>query len=360
MKEIAKRSLGLLMVVSILMMSLELPALAVCDHQWSNWETEIYATCGEAGEKSRYCTLCFQEEYQLIPATGKHVWSDWEIETWATCIESGEKSRYCMECGKCEYKTIPATGKHVWTSWTTETAATCIESGMKSRFCKECYKDEYQKIPATGKHDWGRWETIKKPTYYKEGKKVRYCNECDKRQVKAIPKKTLSKAEKKVVSTATDLLKHAKKYDVKKMKGLFVSPPKDFFFEKKVKLAKYCKKYNQKKLSSKIRSVSIKQDDATVKLDVTYPDAYYPFGYSYYDLVQYIVQHPKCSEKTMFKQYMKSLSRYTKAFGVGKETKTITFKLKKTKKGWRIAKSSDDINNAVNCNYQKAYTDCFD
>lgn len=316
MKNKAKRSLGLLIVL-ILIVSLKLPSRAVCEHQWTEWVTETEATCTEPGEKSRYCTKCFQDEYQTIPATGKHVWSNWTVETEATCVEPGEKSRYCRECDK----------------------------------------DEYQKIPATGKHDWGRWETIKKPTYYKEGKKDRYCHECDKKQVKAIPKKVLSKTEKKAVSAATDLLKHAKKYDVKKMKKQFVSPPKNVFFEKKVKLAKYCKKYNQKKLSSKIRSVSIKQKDATVKLDVTYPDAYYPFGYSYYDLVYYLIEHPKCSEKTMFKQYMKYLSKYTKRFGVGKETKTITFKIKKTKKGWRIAKASDDIKNAINCNHEAAYSD---
>ena len=320
MQNIAKRTLGLFMLILILLMSLDLPAYAVCNHQWSNWEIDSYPTCGEAGEKIRYCMECDAEEYQMIPATGKHV----------------------------------------WTKWVTDYEATCIETGSKSRFCRECFKDEYQKIPATGKHDWESWETIKNPTYYKEGRKNRYCNECGKKQTKAIPKKTLSKEEKKAVSVATDLLKYAKKYDVKKMKKQFASPPKKLFFEEKVKLAKYCKKYNQKKLSSKIHSVSINQKEATVKLDVTYPDAYYPFGYAYYDLVLYIIDHPKCSEKTMFKVYMKSLSRYTKVFGVGKETNTITFKLKKTKKGWRIAKSSYDIKNALNCNYQKAYSDFFD
>lgn len=357
MKSKAKRSLSLLMLTLTLIMSLELPAFAACNHQWTAWEIEMEETCGEPGRKIRYCTECYQDEYQNIPATGRHVWSDWEVETDATCIEAGEKSRECEECGKCEYKTIPATGKHVWTNWITETAASCIEAGTKSRFCMECFKDNYQIIPATGKHDWGSWETLKKPTYYKEGKEVRYCYECDKKQTKAIPKNELSKTEKKAVSAATDLLKYAKKYDVKNMKKQFVSPPKDLFFEKKVALAKYCKKYNQKTLSSKVRSVSINQKDATVKLDVTYPDAYYPFGYSYYDLVNYIIQHPKCSEKTMFKKYMKYLSRYTKIFGVGKETKTITFKLKKTKKGWKITKSSDDIKNAINCNHEEAYSD---
>lgn len=317
MKIKAKRSLSLLMLTLTLMMSLELPAFAACNHQWSDWEIETEATCVEPGEKTRYCEICFEEERKAISATGKHAWDDWWVDIEPTCTKSGKKSRYCYEC----------------------------------------FEEQVKKIPATGKHDWGSWETVNKPTYYKSGKKVRYCDECGKKQVKAIPKKVLSKTEKKAATTATDLLKYAKKYNVKKMKKQFISPPKNVFFEKKVALAKYCKKYNQKKLSYKIRSVSIDQKDATVKLDVTYPDAYYPFGYSYYDLVYYLIEHPKCSDKAMFKQYMKYLSKYTKRFGVGNETKTITFKLKKTKKGWKITKSSDAIKNAINCNHEEAYSD---
>lgn len=43
-------------------------------HQWGDWTVTKAATCTEPGEKTRTCTLCNEEETQVIPANGAHSW----------------------------------------------------------------------------------------------------------------------------------------------------------------------------------------------------------------------------------------------------------------------------------------------
>ena len=101
----------LLCFVALLPFSLHVKAEHT--HTWSDWEVTCPATCNYEGVKVRYCTECYEEDAEDIPATGKHNWSKWHIED-AGCFTSGSKTRYCEYCDKEETIEIPAYGLQVF------------------------------------------------------------------------------------------------------------------------------------------------------------------------------------------------------------------------------------------------------
>ncbi len=122
-----------------------IPALG---HTWGEWEVTTSATCVEAGERTRTCSVCGAQENEAIPALG-HTWGEWEVTTPATCTEAGEKTRTCSVCGAQENEAIPALG-HTWGEWEVTTFATCVEAGEKTRTCSDCLIQESELIPALG------------------------------------------------------------------------------------------------------------------------------------------------------------------------------------------------------------------
>lgn len=58
----------LLCLVALLPFSLHVKAEHA--HTWSNWEVTCPATCNYEGVKIRYCTECYEEDAEDIPATG--------------------------------------------------------------------------------------------------------------------------------------------------------------------------------------------------------------------------------------------------------------------------------------------------
>lgn len=60
-----------LSVVLMLVMVLSLAACGSkkCKHEFGDWRTVKKATCFETGEKTRKCTLCGEEETEVIPKT---------------------------------------------------------------------------------------------------------------------------------------------------------------------------------------------------------------------------------------------------------------------------------------------------
>ena len=53
--------------------------IGVGDHTWSEWEVKTEATCGKKGLRSHICTVCGEEEEEIIPATGSHNFGDDDI-----------------------------------------------------------------------------------------------------------------------------------------------------------------------------------------------------------------------------------------------------------------------------------------
>ena len=93
--------------------------LRVIDHTAGETivENEVPATCTTEGsrEKAAFCTMCGMEmrrEVITLPALG-HNWSQWEEAAPASCTEAGQQTRSCTLCQEIETHEIPANG-HLW------------------------------------------------------------------------------------------------------------------------------------------------------------------------------------------------------------------------------------------------------
>ena len=107
------------------------------------------ATCTENGWKEvGVCEVCgehysYPTEENAIPATG-HTWSeDYVVDKAATCTEAGEKSKHCTVCdAKEDVQEIPALGHN----WKRATAATVFKPEVQTRKCSACNKSETRNV----------------------------------------------------------------------------------------------------------------------------------------------------------------------------------------------------------------------
>ena len=76
------------------------------EHEWSDWDISIDASCGKDGTESRDCYSCGTIQTKKIPATGVHNWAEWEITKKATIKQTGQKKRTCYDCGKKQTTSI--------------------------------------------------------------------------------------------------------------------------------------------------------------------------------------------------------------------------------------------------------------
>ena len=120
------------------------------------------ATCTEAGYTAyKKCSRCGEknEEYQVIPATGKHTF-EWVTDEEPTCTEAGQKHEECSVCSakRSEGTEIPATGLHTVVTDKGK-AATCTKAGLTAgKHCSVCGQvlKKQKKVSAKG-HLYQSW-----------------------------------------------------------------------------------------------------------------------------------------------------------------------------------------------------------
>ena len=78
-------------------------------------------TCGESGLKKYTCTICGEEEEEIIDATGDHKWGAWTTTKEATCGD-GEKVQECTVCHEKDKQIIAGSGLHTMSD---EVCTTC-------------------------------------------------------------------------------------------------------------------------------------------------------------------------------------------------------------------------------------------
>ena len=113
------------------------------------------ATCTEDGwQEVGVCDVCgdhysYPTDENKLPATG-HTWSeDYVVDKEATCTEAGEKSKHCTICdAKEDVQEIPALG-HDFVSKVTK-KATCTADGTLTYTCSRCNETKTETIKATG------------------------------------------------------------------------------------------------------------------------------------------------------------------------------------------------------------------
>lgn len=156
------------------------------------------ATCTEDGWKEvGVCEVCgehysYPTDENKLPATG-HTWSeDYVVDKEATCTEAGEKSKHCTVCdAKEDVQEIPALG-HDFVSKVTK-KATCTADGTLTYTCSRCNETKTETIKATG-HKWSDWKRTTAATVFKPEVQTRKCSACNKSETRNIGKKLAPKA----------------------------------------------------------------------------------------------------------------------------------------------------------------------
>ncbi len=188
------------------------PALG---HTLGAWKITKEATCTEAGEIVRACTVCgVTVDTIALPAKG-HIAGDWTITKQATCTEAGERVKHCTGCDTVvEFETIPVAA-HTVGDWVTNLPATCTETGFKTKSCTACGAvTEVQILDAKGHtpgaeatctqaqtctvcgeilnpakgHTESDWTVTKQPTCTETGVQIKTCTVCGETlQTESIP-----------------------------------------------------------------------------------------------------------------------------------------------------------------------------
>ena len=163
-------------------------------HFYGEWSVTKEATCTEAGEEHRVCSVCGHEETRTIKAHG-HFWEEeWTIDVEATCKNDGSKSHHCSVCGEKNDVTVIPVTNHIAAAAVkeNEVAATCTTCGLYDlvTYCEDCGEElsrEHVETEATG-HTYGEWSVTKEATCTEAGEEHRVCSVCGHEETREISK----------------------------------------------------------------------------------------------------------------------------------------------------------------------------
>ena len=186
-----KKLFCMILVFSMIIPTLVIPAAESCQHEWSEWDTTTEPTCSDTGERSRWCYLCYESQTKTIPATGDHLWDDWYTVKKPTIHKTGLKQRECLECYKRQSKKTAKLKPYV--KFTKKTVKVSKTYKLKIKYAKgdsvKKWKSSNKKIATVskkGKVKAKRKGTAKITVTMKSGKKAT----C---RIKVSPKKKSSK-----------------------------------------------------------------------------------------------------------------------------------------------------------------------
>lgn len=180
----------------------EIPALG---HSFGDWEIVSKATCENAGELKRVCSVCGAEETKKDPATG-HDYMSSIVK--ATCTKGGYTQHVCSRCGDSYKDSFTLPVEHSYVSQVTK-SATCMAEGVKTYICTNCgdtYTEIIKMLPHTVVIDAAQSASCTK-TGLTEGKHCSVCGTVIETQ-KTIPKKAHTY---KVVTTPATTVKNGSK-----------------------------------------------------------------------------------------------------------------------------------------------------
>ena len=153
-------------------------------HSFGEWTVSKEATCTEAGEETRTCSVCGATETQAIPAKGHTASEKWVTTKKATCTEKGTQVQKCTVCGVVVNTRETKALGHNWETITKE--PTCTEAGEEYKKCTRCGEIKDKKTLEALGHDWIKaentdadgWKTTVQPTTTSKGKQERTCKRC--------------------------------------------------------------------------------------------------------------------------------------------------------------------------------------
>lgn len=124
-------------------------------HSWSEWRTNIAATCTSEGSLYRVCNTHLEAPHHeekttpRLSSKGVHSYS-FQGGVSATCTTDGDETYVCSTCGDVNRVFTPPLG-HVWGEWIVEYEATETEDGRQKHVCdRDASHAEYLTVHATG------------------------------------------------------------------------------------------------------------------------------------------------------------------------------------------------------------------
>ena len=252
---------------------------------------------------------------------------------------------------------VQETCQHEWSDWTLPFHQTgCIYYNVTlTRTCSKCHLKESKTEATYGSHSWGKWRTYKKATPWATGKKYRNCSRCGLRSAyEVIPKRKMNSQEKKCVTLAKKFMANARTYNVKKMQSCFASKQDTLFVRNNPYMISYIRTQNKKKLTAKPYDITIIGKKMVVTFWISYPDGFKPLSKACSAMNW---NHYSYATKAGQKKQKYYVKKYTKVYGVPKTNKYLNIYLRKTSKGWKLANATENVRNAINCNYPLALTE---
>ena len=164
----------------------------LCDeHQFGDWQQDKAPGCVEAGQRSRYCSVCGFKQTESIDPLG-HAWSEWTQIQAPSCQETGLERRACARCLETETRELPlADDSPVEPVKESEVPASCTEAGgydlvTRCAVCGQLLSREHHEEPALG-HDWDEGVVTLEPTETEPGVKTYTCTRCGETKTEEIP-----------------------------------------------------------------------------------------------------------------------------------------------------------------------------
>lgn len=185
------------------------------EHSWDSGRITKEPTCGEEGEMTYQCTVCYCTKTEPVEKTTDHQWDDGFMTQGATCITEGLMTYTCYVCGSTRTEAIPVLSEHYWNGWVkadevshknvcltcgkTETAThswdagqvsvqpTCATQGEKIYSCTVCYCTKTEVLDKLTEHTWDDGVMTQGPTCLTEGVTTYTCTVCGNTRTEAIP-----------------------------------------------------------------------------------------------------------------------------------------------------------------------------
>ena len=130
---------------------------SACVHEWSEFIIDSEPTCSVAGQKSRYCKKCDEQDpasITAIPQLPHTPGEEFVIDDVPTCTDGGYKSKHCTVCLQPIAETVtpldPDPANHNVEVWSTE--PTLLNPVVhRTGVCTRCHEEQGE--DATFKHD---------------------------------------------------------------------------------------------------------------------------------------------------------------------------------------------------------------
>ncbi len=151
-----------------------------------------------------------------------------------------------------------------------------------------------------------------------------------------------------VKKTVTNFFKYAKKLSPKMGKYVWNSDGDDEDDQDVDPLLKFYSGQNKKYFKYKIKSIKVKGSTANVKVKVTYRSFKKATKAAYIDVAALMVKGD-IDEDEMYKPLIKYIKKEAKKYKPKKVSKTITLKLKKKNKKWKIKSPGDAVLDSITC-----------